>query len=105
MRLHAYSKMNNMKEKILAAVFVFGIASSASAQQPATKRSVTLDTYPATPIKKEAPIKTVKLDNRKIYNWSDGQSATPTGHEATSSNGSAYAALKEDTDTSKRKDQ
>jgi|SRR6476620_11583203 hypothetical protein len=40
---------------------------------------------------------TVKLSNRKIYHWKDGQRATPTGHVATPSNGSQYAAIKKDT--------
>ena len=42
-------------------------------------------------------IDSIKLSNRKIYHWKDGQRATPTGHKATSSNGSQYAALKKDT--------
>lgn len=42
-------------------------------------------------------IDTVKLSNRKIYHWKDGQRATPTGHVATPSNGSQYAAIKKDT--------
>ncbi|MGZ3839845.1 MAG: hypothetical protein ACXVMS_11480 [Flavisolibacter sp.] len=37
------------------------------------------------------------LSNRNIYHWSNGQKATPTGTEATSSNGEGYAALKKDT--------
>jgi hypothetical protein len=40
---------------------------------------------------------TVKLSNRKIYHWKDGQRATPTGHVATPSNGSQYSAIKKDT--------
>jgi hypothetical protein len=40
---------------------------------------------------------TVKLSNRKIYHWKDGQRATPSGHVATPSNGSQYAAIKKDT--------
>ena len=38
-----------------------------------------------------------QLSNRKIYQWKDGQRATPTGHNATPSNGSQYSALKKDT--------
>jgi hypothetical protein len=45
-----------------------------------------------------------KLSNRKIYPWKDGQRATPTGHVATPSNGSQYAALKKDTTTGRRKE-
>ena len=40
---------------------------------------------------------TVQLSNRDIYEWSSGQKATPTGEQATSSNGSGYATLKKDT--------
>jgi len=43
------------------------------------------------------PIDSTKLSNRKIYHWKDGQRATPTGHNATPSNGSQYSALKKDT--------
>ncbi len=43
------------------------------------------------------PIDSANLSNRKIYHWKDGQRATPTGHNATPSNGSQYSALKKDT--------
>ncbi|HJW18756.1 MAG TPA: hypothetical protein VJ499_16620, partial [Flavisolibacter sp.] len=44
-----------------------------------------------------------KLSNRKIYHWKDGQRSTPTGHKATPSNGSQYAALHKDTATLPKK--
>jgi hypothetical protein len=46
---------------------------------------------------------TIQLNNRENYNWSDGQKATPTGKQATSSNGSGYATLKKDTSQLARK--
>jgi hypothetical protein len=38
-----------------------------------------------------------KLDNRKNYEWKDGQQATPTGHEATGIGGSSAQPEKRDT--------
>jgi hypothetical protein len=43
------------------------------------------------------------LNNRKIYKWKDGQRATPTGHEATGTNG-GYAALGSDSALATRRD-
>jgi hypothetical protein len=51
---------------------------------------------------KKAPSET--LNNRKDYNWKDGQKATPTGHEAAPTNGS-YQSLKKDTATVKKKEE
>lgn len=46
---------------------------------------------------KTANSKKIQLSNRNIYHWTNGQRSTKTGEAATSSNGSAYAALKKDT--------
>lgn len=45
------------------------------------------------------------LDQSKNYNWKDGQQATPSGHEATGTNGSASPMPKDSTavaDTTRR---
>jgi len=43
------------------------------------------------------------LSNRKIYNWKDGQSATPTGEQAASIGG-GYAALGHSDESGKKED-
>ena len=40
----------------------------------------------------------LKIDNRDIYHWKDGQRATPTGNEATGSNDNSYVSLKKNND-------
>jgi hypothetical protein len=52
--------------------------------------------------KKGAKKKTQNLNQRRNYQWKDGQKATPTGHEATGT-GSNYRAIRKDT-TATRKD-
>ena len=39
---------------------------------------------------------TQQLNNRENYQWKNGQEATPTGHDATSSNGDSYVSQKKD---------
>jgi hypothetical protein len=46
--------------------------------------------------KKKATKKQTPLNNRRNYNWKNGQQATPTGNEATGVNG-GYSSLKKDT--------
>jgi hypothetical protein len=45
---------------------------------------------------KKAAKKGAKNNNRKNYNWENGQQATPTGNEATGTNG-GYSAIGRDT--------
>src|SRR5579875_2015573 len=40
---------------------------------------------------------TARLNQRKTYHWTDGQRATPTGDQATSSNGNSFMSGKKDT--------
>lgn len=94
-----------MKRILLSTIVLFGITTIASAQttknnntskaKADTGRVVTHNQPTNASVNKKPD--TVTLTNREIYNWSDGQSSTPTGQEATSSNGSGYAALKKDT--------
>ncbi len=44
-----------------------------------------------------------KLDPRKIYTWENGQRSTPSGREATPTNG-GYTSLKNDTGVVVKKD-
>ncbi|MGE5518769.1 MAG: hypothetical protein ACM3VS_02500 [Candidatus Dadabacteria bacterium] len=46
---------------------------------------------------KGSPIITSRLDNRKIYHWSNGQRSTPTGKDAAPSNGGGFISLEKDT--------
>lgn len=45
---------------------------------------------------KNKPAKKQVLNHRKNYNWKNGQQATPTGNEASPTNG-GYVSLKKDT--------
>jgi len=93
-----------MKRMILSAILLFGIATLVSAQTKEKQSSKTMKgvTIKSSKNKKtakapKAKADTVTLSNRKIYHWSNGQRSTPTGQDATSSNGSSYSALKKDT--------
>jgi hypothetical protein len=94
-----------MKRVILSAILLFGITTLISAQTKNSKqssktmKSVTIKSAKNKKTAKapKAKADTVTLSNRKIYHWSNGQRSTPTGQDATSSNGSSYSALKKDT--------
>ena len=91
-----------MKRVILSAIMLLGITTIVSAQSTNNKKaSKTVAVHKASKNKKATtPVKeksTVRLNNRKIYHWTNGQRSTPTGQDATSSNGSAYSAIKKDT--------
>jgi hypothetical protein len=64
--------------------------STANSSAKVTKKTTAKKIKKST-IKKKAP-----LNNRKEYEWKNGQQATPTGHEATGING-GYSAIKKDT--------
>ena len=92
-----------MKKILLAAgLFLFvGFASAQSTQNSKTTNNGT--TVHKTTVhnskKKSKKAKTVTkkpLNQRKEYQWKNGQEATPTGHEATGVNG-GYSAIKKDT--------
>ncbi len=89
-----------MKRVLLSIIVLFGITTIASAQTTKNNNASKAKTVRGREAKKHptnVSADTVTLTNRKIYHWSDGQRATPTGEEATSSNGSGYATLKKDT--------
>ena len=100
-----------MKRVLFLIIVLFGVTTLASAQttknnhssttKPARDTVATTKRTTTTSVKVSADSATL-INNRDIYNWSDGQRATPTGHEATSSNGSGYAALQKDTAKVKR---
>ncbi|HEX2533483.1 MAG TPA: hypothetical protein VHK69_07100 [Chitinophagaceae bacterium] len=51
---------------------------------------------------KKSSKKQKSVDHRKNYRWKSGQTATPTGEEATSSNGNSYSAPRKDTSGNRR---
>jgi hypothetical protein len=74
-----------------------GVGSGYSALKPTQMAEVVPVGFEAQKITNTA----VKLDPRKIYNWADGTSSTPSGHIAAPVNGT-FSALK--TDEAIRKD-
>lgn len=93
-----------MKQVILLAVGVFGISVAVSAQRVNSRSyNTTLSMNDSTEQgrisareEKLNRSEINRLDNRKIYHWNNGQRATPTGEEATSSNDNSYSALRKD---------
>jgi hypothetical protein len=88
-----------MKRVIVSAILLFGITTMVSAQKTGSQSSKNKKTAKPSMIKVDDD----SLNNRQIYNWSNGQTATPTGEDATSSNGSGYSAIKKDSTKAKRK--
>jgi len=89
-------------KKIVIAVFLLFSVGMASAQSTGGSGSKSTTTSKATskhPAKKKTAKtkKTAKkpLNQRKEYQWKNGQEATPTGHEATGVNG-GYSAIRKD---------
>lgn len=94
-----------MKRIILSTIIAISISSIAVAQTSGSdssksKSSPVVKTKNSKS-KKGKMVQTDSLNDRKIYNWKDGQRATPTGHDATGTGG-GYAALKKDTVTAPR---
>lgn len=91
-----------MKRILFSAAIILGISSVAAAQTSGSKSSNSPGVSSSTAKPKKAKgakakkATTDSLDSRKMYNWKDGQRATPAGHEATGA-GSGYAALGKDT--------
>lgn len=94
-----------MKQMVLWLLLV-GLAPMVNAQSTKESRSSKTKTAAAKGQKtvKNKKADTVQLSNRNIYQWSNGQRSTPTGKEATSSNGSEYATVAKDTGKLVRKD-
>ena len=88
-----------MKRMILCAVLAIGISTLSSAQsgKPSTVKK---NSSPATKANSDT-VNQPALDNRKEYQWKDGQKATPTGHEATPSNTVEYSTVHKDSATQK----
>ena len=96
-----------MKRVILSAfalVFMAGVA-AAQTSGSHSSRSTSVSSTTAKKTKKETKAPSEVLNNRKIYNWESGQRATPTGHEATPTNGGGYASLRKETPANKPKNQ
>jgi len=72
-------------------------ASAQTTQKKTTKKTTTTKEAKTT---KPAPL---KLNPRKIYQWENGQRSTPSGREATPTNG-GYTSLKNDTGVLVKKD-
>jgi len=85
-----------MKRMILSGCLLIGLATASSAQTTKNSSGQSGEQFKKTSAKTKKQTKPT-VSNRKEYQWKDGQTATPTGHEATSSNGSAYTALPKDT--------
>lgn len=86
-----------MKYVIMAAFALFSvsIASAQATHKSSTKTTKTTKSSTHTKSAKKATVSVDSLNQRKEYNWKNGQEATPTGHEATGVNG-GYAALGKD---------
>jgi hypothetical protein len=88
-----------MKRILLATAITIGICHIATAQTSTGNGSTNGPSVSSSRTKTKgtkAPSDT--LNDRKMYNWKDGQRATPTGHEATGTGGSA-APLPKDSAT------
>ena len=88
-------------KKILFIIFILvGSYSISYGQNSATinkSRSSSTQKHTAKTAAKKRTIRVDTLNNRKNYQWKDGQKATPTGEEATGSNSDNFASLKNDT--------
>ena len=86
-----------MKRLLLLTGLLLGLTTVVSAQAKDKKKPLKAVVVTSKNKKPAGSEKTIKLNNRKIYRWTNGQRSTPTGQDATSSNGSGYAAIKKDT--------
>lgn len=81
-----------MKQLLLSASFVLVFAGVTAAQSNGHKKAASHSGSTARSLrtKKSTASKGADTaDQRKNYNWNTGQTATPTGNEATGTNGSA----------------
>lgn len=98
-------KRLTMKRFFLSVTILISTACIASAQTSGNQTSdSSAVSNTAKPKKgkmaKDKKIASDTLDSRKMYNWKNGQRATPTGHEATGT-GSGYSAIRKDSATHK----
>ena len=93
-----------MKRILLSFVIVIGLSRVAAAQTSgsnssnSTSVSSSREQTKSTKSSKSTTAQNDTLNNRDMYKWKDGQRATPTGHEATGTNGS-HATLPKDSAT------
>ena len=82
-----------------------GVHAQTSGSNPSNSPSVSSSTAQSKNSKgtKSKAAASDTLNDRNMYNWKDGQRATPTGHEATGTNG-GYAALGRDSALATRRD-
>jgi hypothetical protein len=98
-----------MKRILIATIILAGASLAASAQTSGSNSSNSPSVSSSTAQPKDTKgtsgkaVASDSLNDRKIYNWKDGQHATPTGHEATGTNG-GYAALGRDSALATRRD-
>jgi hypothetical protein len=97
-------------KRLTIVVLTLGLtAGAASAQTTSGNSSRTTSmsstgTYNAKKSKKEKKLPSETLNNRKVYHWENGQRATPTGQEATPTNG-GYQALKKGANATRKKEE
>jgi hypothetical protein len=99
-------KTKIMKRILIAIIIMIGVSQAASAQTSGSNSSNSPSVSSSTAQPKNSKGKAAAsdtLNDRKMYNWKDGQRATPTGHEATGTNG-GYAALGRDSALATRRD-
>ena len=96
-----------MKRLFLSFAVLMGLGSIAAAQTSGSNSSNTTSVSSSRATDSSSNTsngngqQAAKRDNRDIYKWKDGQRATPTGHEATGTNG-AHATLPKDSATAPR---
>ena len=95
-----------MKHILIATLLVIGVGTVANAQTSGSNSSNSPNVSSSTAQPKKDKGKAAAsdtLNDRNMYNWKDGQRTTPTGHEATGTNG-GYAALGRDSSLATRHD-
>ena len=96
-----------MKRIYITAAFVIGMGLTGMAQTTGSNSSNSTSVSSSADTQKDskntkkgktaqaAGAQPDSLNDRKMYNWKDGQRATPTGHEATGT-GSGFSAINKD---------
>jgi hypothetical protein len=91
-----------MKKLILSlmmSILVTTIAVAQTTKKPTRHASTT----PSKKKTSKSAVKRDSLDERKNYEWKNGQKATPTGNEARGINETQFSAEKKDTSAIKQK--
>lgn len=97
-------------KRLMFVVLTLGLmAGAASAQTTGSNssRSTSMSstgTYKVKKSKKAKKLPSEVLNNRRIYHWESGQRATPTGEEATPTNG-GYQSLKKGANATRQKEE